>query len=114
MIINVYCFFNQSKSWVKPDSRNDYTLNHEQRHFDISYIAALRFVQRLRLQRFTRNNYNDLIDKTYSESYAYLSTLQDAYDAETGNGTDKAKQAAWNAKIDSLVVAMRAAVQKKP
>ncbi len=106
--LNVYCFFNKTKSWVKPDRTTSYILNHEQRHFDISYISTLRFIQQLRSLKFTRSNYDDLLDQAYTDSYTYMNNLQAQYDQETNNGIDRNKQSEWNAKISALLGTMKA------
>ncbi len=108
--VNVYCFFNKSRSWVKPDRKTAYILNHEQRHFDLSYIAALLFVQKLRELKFTKNNYDALLDTAYADSYAYLNRLQDQYDQETSNGINAEKQNEWNSKINALLTSTKNAV----
>src|SRR5690349_11405569 len=46
--IKVYCYFHKNKSWVKPGRNTDYILSHEQHHFDISYIAANIFAEKLK------------------------------------------------------------------
>lgn len=38
--IAIYCYFNKKNSWVRPGKTTEYILNHEQHHFDISFIAA--------------------------------------------------------------------------
>lgn len=45
MNVEVFCFMDPDKSWVRPDKKSDYILNHEQRHFDITFINATRFMQ---------------------------------------------------------------------
>ena len=106
--LNVYCFFNKTKSWVKPDCTTSYILNHEQRHFDISYISTMRFVQQLKALRFTRSNYDQLLDNAYAEAYTYMNTLQNQYDQETNNGLDREKQAEWNNKLNGLMAITKA------
>lgn len=104
--INTYCFFDKSKSWVKPNQRTDYILDHEQHHFDISCIGMQIFIQRLKQTRFTVQNYSSMLDKLYNESYEAMTRLQNEYDNETKNGQLKNKQAEWIKKIDQQLAGL--------
>lgn len=99
--INVFCYFLPYKSWVKKGDTNDYILNHEQHHFDISYIGSCYFMQKLKEARITMNNYSSVISKIYDEAYDYMSNMQDAYDRETDNGIIREKQEDWNKKVNA-------------
>jgi len=101
--INVHCSFSKVESWVKKGYDNEYVLNHEQRHFDISWYCTNLFYKKLKAAKLTASNYNQVITDIYTESYTYLRQLQDAYDTETNNGILKDKQAEWNKKIDELL-----------
>jgi len=98
--INVYCFYDKTKSWVKASAANDYALTHEQHHFDITYLATCIFVRKLRAANFTVNNYTELLDQIYNDSYDELERMQNEYDGKTMNGRLKNVQAEWNNKID--------------
>ena len=50
MNVNVTCVFDKNKSNVVSKYMNDYILNHEQRHFDLSFIYAMKFVDELKKQ----------------------------------------------------------------
>jgi hypothetical protein len=102
--IKVNCSFNKQKSWMKPAGKNEYTLNHEQRHFDISYISCQLFIKNLRSAKFTNSNIKTLLNDIYEESARAMERLQNQYDEETMNGINEEKQAAWNKKIDDLLV----------
>ena len=104
--INVTCFFTRNQSWVKPKMDNDYALLHEQHHFDVTYIAAMQFVQRLRSARFTLQNYESLLDKIHEESYADLERMQNEYDGQTRNGRSEDIQRQWNKRIDGQLALM--------
>lgn len=106
--INVYCYFNKNKSWVKQDKASDYALNHEQHHFDVSYIATVRFFERLKTAKFTFANYNDLLNNIYQESTNELENLQNDYDGQTKNGRLEHVQKQWNGKIATMLAASAA------
>lgn len=97
----------KSAAWVRNGSMNDYTLNHEQRHFDIAKIAAEHFEQKLKVENLTTTNFEGIINVDYLDAYREMDALQKQYDDETRHGADQAEQERWNKKIDnelSLVI----------
>lgn len=104
--IVVGCFFNKSKSWVKPGLASDYALNHEQHHFDLTYIGACLFVQKLKAAKFTMSNYQSLLEELHEQSYSELQEMQNAYDGETRNGRSEKVQQQWNQRIDMQLAAI--------
>jgi DNA-binding transcriptional MerR regulator len=99
--VNVYCPFNKEKSWVvSEEKKTDYILNHEQRHFDISYINTLLFIKELKNANFTTKNYQSMVNSKYKESSDALNKMQKQYDAECRHGLDTVKQAEWNRFLD--------------
>ena len=101
--IKVYCYFHKNKSWVKPGRNTSYILSHEQHHFDISYIAASIFTEKLKNASFTSGNYDQLLSKIYDESTAVMNKMQDDYDGETKNGQLRDVQAQWNENVDAQI-----------
>ncbi len=98
IIITVYCYFSKFNSWVR--NQSDYALNHEQHHFDVTYIITNLFVEKLKAVQFTRNNYDNQIEKIYNESCRRLEQMQNDYDGQTRNGRQKNIQLEWNYKIE--------------
>lgn len=96
--VTVYCYFSKTNSWVKMES--DYALNHEQHHFDVTYIVTNIFINKLKTARFTRDNYGTVLEKLYGESCRNLEKMQNEYDGQTRNGRLKNIQANWNEKIE--------------
>jgi len=90
----------KSASWVRDDMRNDYILNHEQRHFDIAKIAAEHFKQKINAKNLTVSNFEGIINVEYLESYREMNNLQKQYDDETRHGSDRYAQQQWNERID--------------
>ncbi len=90
----------KSTCWAHPFAKDDYNLNHEQRHFDIARIIAGQFKQKILAQQLTPDNYEAIINMQYLDSYRDLYEMQKAYDKETGNGTRQQLQQEWNEKID--------------
>ena len=100
---SVYCYFHKNKSWVKPGRTTSYILNHEQHHFDISYIAARIFVNKLQSMVFTSSNYNVMLPRIYNECCDIMNKMQDDYDGQTKNGQLKDIQAKWNDLVDEKI-----------
>ena len=101
--VQVYCFFNKNRSWVKPGRNSSYILNHEQHHFDVSYIAANIFIDKIQSAVLTNSNYNVLISRIYDDCIGIMNKMQDDYDGQTKNGQEKEIQAKWNKFIDDKI-----------
>ncbi len=101
--ISVYCYFNKNKSWVKPGKNTSYILNHEQHHFNISYLAARIFADKLQKAVFTLTNYNILIPRIYTETCEIMNKMQNDYDGQTKNGQLKDVQSKWNEVLEEKI-----------
>lgn len=102
--ISVYCYFSKQKSWVKPDRKTQYILNHEQHHFDISFIAANIFFNKLKSASITLSNYNKVIPEIYKECLVVMNDMQDKYDGQTKNGQLKEMQEKWNQALEDKLL----------
>ncbi|GAB3195061.1 hypothetical protein GCM10027293_04670 [Pontibacter aydingkolensis] len=100
-------FVVKSASWAKAAARDAYTLNHEQRHFDIVKLVAERFKQKLHPDSLTIGDYNSIMQYKYIESFREMNRLQEQYDRETAHGTKQLEQARWNQKIDDELRAFK-------
>jgi hypothetical protein len=97
MVLNVSCVFDKQHSTVVRGFQTDYILNHEQRHFDITYIYTAKFIKALKnAHNLTMEEVDELYNNIYDEWTAY----QAQYDSESGNATITNRQAAWDKKID--------------
>ena len=101
--IDLKVFLPKSACWVRNGSRNDYTLNHEQRHFDIAKIAAEKFKQKLKAENLPPGNYDGFINVDYLDAYREMNALQKQYDDETRHGSNQYEQQKWDERIDSLL-----------
>lgn len=90
----------KSDCWVRAGSRSDYTLNHEQRHFDIEKLVSEHFKQKILAMKLPVDNYDGPINVEYLETLREATRLQKQYDAETRHGSDQRAQAEWNEKTD--------------
>lgn len=105
--IRLKVFLPKSACWAKVGSRSDYTLNHEQRHFDIAKIAAEQFKHKLKTENLPVNNYDGFINVDYLDAYREMNTVQKQYDDETRHGSSQYEQQRWNERIDGLLKSYR-------
>ncbi|MBS7566388.1 hypothetical protein KHS38_18410 [Mucilaginibacter sp. Bleaf8] len=90
----------KSASWVRNGYRDDYTLNHEQRHFDIVKLAAEHYKRHLLTQQLPITNFDGAIHADYLDAFRDMNNMQQQYDDETQHGINQAAQAQWNERID--------------
>lgn len=96
----VRAYFNPTTSWVKPSSRTDELLAHEQVHFDISELHARILTKKLENTGFTEN-YKEEIDSIYQSVINRRSKMQELYDKETDHSRDLGQQKKWMARVES-------------
>lgn len=90
----------KSDCWVRAEGKDDYILNHEQRHFDIEKIVSEHFKQKISAMELPVDNFNGPINVEYMETLREATRMQKQYDGDTRHGQDKQAQAKWNEKID--------------
>jgi hypothetical protein len=89
----------KSDCWVK-GLKDDYILNHEQRHFDIEKIVGERYKRKLLAMKLPTDNFYGPINMEYLDALREATRIQKQYDAETRHGQDREAQARWNEGID--------------
>lgn len=99
--IIVTCFFNKQKSWVKPDQKTTALLKHEQGHFDLNEIYSRKLRKMLSEYKFDKASVKKDIQILYERSWKECYAQQEAYDRETENSRNSAKQQEWDNKISS-------------
>jgi hypothetical protein len=103
VIITMKTYLPKSACWVNYAGRNDYALNHEQRHFDVVKIITEQYKQKVLTAKLNPDTYEAFIGMQYLDSFRDMYTMQTAYDTETKHGRDHFAQANWNDKIDKLL-----------
>ncbi|MCK8492292.1 MULTISPECIES: hypothetical protein [Spirosoma] len=91
----------KNSSWGRPEAKNDYALNHEQRHFDVAKIIVERFKRKIQPDSLTLEDYNSIIQYKFIESFREMNHMQEQYDSETNHGINQAAQERWNQKLDA-------------
>jgi hypothetical protein len=94
-------FVVRSSSWVLPAARDAYTLNHEQRHFELVKLVAERFKRKVTPDSLTLDNYDARMQFQFLQSWREMTALQDQYDAETTHGRNPAAQQRWDQRIEA-------------
>jgi hypothetical protein len=78
-------------------------LNHEQHHFDISFISANLFLDKVKNATFNKLNPIELLNKLYKETLIFYHKMQVDYDGETMNGQLKDRQEKWNDFLEKKI-----------
>lgn len=99
--IELQVYVVRTSSWVAEGQRTPYSLNHEQRHFDIVRLVAERFRRKVGPDSLTVADYQSILGWQYLDSFREMNRLQDQYDQETAGGTNAAAQARWNQRIEA-------------
>lgn len=92
-------FMVKDMSWRKAEVTNDYSLAHEQLHFDIVQVIVNRFKNYLARADISIEDYDSQIQYQFIEFYREMNKLQKSYDDETNHGINTSSQRAWQEKI---------------
>lgn len=103
--VTLTVYFDQTKSWMKPEGKTERVLAHEQVHFDLTAIKACDLAKAIEQGKFTSDNVQQKIRDLQEYHTKELSKLQQAYDKETRHGTVANKQAEWSAKVAEQLAA---------
>lgn len=95
---NVLAHFYQEQSWYKQEKANIHILGHEQLHFDITELFARKFRYRISELKVS-NSISSELKKLHNTIKKELTSMQDAYDAETDFSRNVEQQAKWQAQI---------------
>ena len=98
----VSTFFYPNKSWYQPSLCDSLILSHEQLHFDISELYALKMRNRLASSSFTQNVKAE-VKQIYKEVLHELEEFQNLYDDQTNFSRDVEQQLIWNYKIEEAL-----------
>lgn len=101
---NIACRFAKKRSWGL--IKNDWILNHEQGHFDISELYARYLHQAIAEYPLDLKNLKADLDQIYQEHMEYKEEFQNQYDTETNYSRNKEKQIEWSKKINELLIEM--------
>jgi hypothetical protein len=103
--VTLTVYFDQTKSWMKPEGKTERVLAHEQIHFDLTAIKACDLANAIEQGKFTADNVQQKIRDLQEYHTRELSRLQQAYDKETKHGTLVERQVEWSAKVAEQLAA---------
>ena len=109
--IDVAAFFSPSGSWVKPDSKTPELLRHEQGHFNMAELYALKLRKAILDAKAGCGDTakaNAAGEKMVSQFQKQWQDAERAYEEGTKYGTDLGKQEAASARIATDLQAMSA------
>ena len=100
---DVNAYFYPKLSWYHKDRANDYILQHEQLHFDLTELYVRKFRMAVQEIEITKNIKSDLkkLQKGINEA---LSAAQNQYDFETQHSIIPEAQKRWNDSIQIELV----------
>jgi len=100
---DAYAVAFKDESWVRPAYRDDYSLKHEQVHFDIAHLYAETLEVKLNSLDSKTSKDQAEVERILQEHLAEMRAFQDRYDRETNGGNNHAKQKKWLTKIDKAI-----------
>ena len=99
-LVRLLPFMDRDRSWCKEFAKNDYTLRHEQGHFDITYLTTRALEAEIRSTNFHLVDFATTIMKLHSKYLKLLEKRQKEYDNATAHGDNYAGQMEWNTRVD--------------
>ena len=88
----------KSGSWTSSTALSDYSIAHEQLHFDIVKLIVERFKQKAK-QILTVDNYDSELQLLFIEMYREMNRLQKEYDDESNHSINVGGQLKWQSQI---------------
>lgn len=86
-------------SWKSIDAPGDYSLKHEQTHFDLTKLIVERFKAQVLKTEFSIEDYDSQLQLLFIDLYREMNIMQKKYDQETLHGLNEAEQSKWEQKI---------------
>lgn len=102
--VDVCAVFDKQKSFIVVNNKTEKTLNHEQRHFDITYLFSLKFIDRL---KSLKNINEQIIDEVYAQVNKDCDEWQKKYDLDTEHSVNNLKQKDWDNLIYNEIKYLR-------
>ena len=95
--------FNPEKSWLIKKYSSDYLLNHEQRHFDIANVFAVKLQNKVIEEIKNTSDYDKKFKILFDTNSSDLSDFQEKYDTDTNHGLNALKQIEYNKIISKMI-----------
>ncbi|MDZ7898593.1 MAG: hypothetical protein U5N85_11290 [Arcicella sp.] len=98
ILLQMKVYMLKSGSWTSSTTLSDYSIAHEQLHFDIAKVTVERFKQKAK-QILTIDNYDSELQLLFIEMYREMNRLQREYDEESNHSINVAGQLKWQSQI---------------
>lgn len=95
----VYANFNKNISWRRKNMQCDALLKHEQLHFNIAALFAIKLNREFENYHYT-SNYNEEILEIFNKNKFAYQAMQLQYDLETNHSLNRQKQQEWENNLD--------------
>lgn len=92
--LEIKVFMLPRQSWAR--DKEEYGINHERRHFDLTRIVVNQFKKSLESQELDPEFFQGQIQDEFFEYYRKLNRIQQLYDDQTAHGLNKEAQGTWN------------------
>lgn len=92
-------YMEENLSWYKEQGHDDYTLAHEQKHFDITALVTQEFAAELKKKSFNVSSFSSELKQMHEEYLHKLAQMQARYDEETEHGVNAEKQKKWSKQL---------------
>jgi hypothetical protein len=102
---NISCLFEKDQSWVRV--KNDWILQHEQGHFDLSEIYARKLYKAVRQYRFREKTATEDLNGIYESLMKEFNEKQAEYDQQTDFSRNPRQQRIWLEKIAGWLVELQ-------
>ena len=99
---------------MKSEYKNEYVLNHEQKHFDTAKIYKRKLQQRIKKEIKGKKDLDRKFNQLYHEVYTEYYDFQKKYDSETLHGTIVEKQQEFDVLIADMLVQQGQKKQNSP
>ena len=96
----------KSGSWTSSTSLSDYSIAHEQVHFDLTKIVVERFKQKAK-ETLTIDNYDSELQLLFIEMYREMNRFQKEYDDESNHSVNVLGQQKWQQFVDEELRGVR-------
>ncbi len=83
--------------------KNEYILQHEQSHFDISELFARMLNKAMKEYKYNESTAGKDMNNIYQRIMTEHQQMQDEYDSESNFSRNKAGQEKWNKKITNAL-----------
>lgn len=96
----------KSGSWTSSTNLSEYSIAHEQVHFDLTKIVVERFKQKAQ-QTLSVDNYDSELQLLFIEMYREMNRLQKEYDDESNHSVNVLGQQKWQQFVDEELKGVR-------